>query len=91
MKWDDKPSQPDESRYKSVAEILHKHATERGAKEFITAMDQAGRSITYGQLWRLSNRLSRFLAARNINAGERIAVLAKNSLEMAVLYFSIQR
>ncbi len=91
MKWDDKPSQPDESRYKSVAEILHKHATERGAKEFITAMDQAGRSITYGQLWRLSNRLSRFLAARNINAGDRIAVLTNNSLEMAVLYFSIQR
>jgi len=91
MNRDNTPSQPDERQYKSVAEMLRKHATERATKTFITAMDQDGRSITFGQLWCLSNRLSRNLAEQNVKAGERVAVLTHNCLEMAVLYFSIQR
>ena len=83
------PSAPDKSRYQSVAALLQNHAEARGDKPFIVAMDQASRAISFAQMWKLSNRLSRFLAARGIGAGGRIAVLTDNRLEMPVLYFAI--
>jgi acyl-coenzyme A synthetase/AMP-(fatty) acid ligase len=95
----DIPAAPDRSRYRSVASMLREHAEIRGDKPFIIAVDQpgdeggdrGGRSITFGQLWRLSNRLARFLADKGIGAGGRIAVLTDNRLEMPVLYYAIQR
>ena len=85
------PSAPDESRYRPVADMLREHAEARGDKPFIVAIDQGGRTITFRQLWRLSNRLARFLHDRNIGPGGRIAVLTDNRLEMPLLYFAIQR
>jgi acyl-coenzyme A synthetase/AMP-(fatty) acid ligase len=85
------PAAPDESRYRSVADLLRGHAAARGDKPFIVGIDQGGRTITFAQLWRLSNRLARFLAGRNIGPGGRIAVLTDNRVEMAVLYYSVQR
>jgi len=52
------PSAPDESRYRSVATMLREHAEVRGDKPFIVSIDENGRSITFGELWRLSNRLA---------------------------------
>ena len=85
------PSAPNESSYESIAELLHHHSEVRADKPFIVALDQDGRAISYDQMWKLSNRLSRFLAARAVGPGERIAVLTDNRLEMAVLYFAILR
>lgn len=87
----DIPAAPIESRYRSVASMLRDHAGARGDKPFIVSVDEGGRSITFAELWRLSNRMARFLAARNIGAGGRIAVLTDNRLEMPVLYYAIQR
>lgn len=93
----DIPTAPDASRYRSVAAMLRDHARTRGDKPFIVAVDaageadNAGRRIAFGQLWRLSNRLARFLADRHIGAGARIAVLSDNRLELPVLYYAIQR
>jgi acyl-CoA synthetase (AMP-forming)/AMP-acid ligase II len=95
----DIPAAPDQNRYRSVASMLREHAETLGDKPFIVAVDQpddegsdqGARSITFGQLWRLSNRLARFLADKGIGAGGRIAVLTDNRLEMPVLYYAIQR
>lgn len=92
----DIPAAPDEARYRSVAAMLRDHAGARGDKPFIVSIDEAGpdgksRAIAFGELWRLSNRLARLLAARNIGPGGRIAVLTGNRLEMPVLYYAIQR
>ncbi|MFT5486485.1 MAG: acyl-coenzyme A synthetase/AMP-(fatty) acid ligase [Paracoccaceae bacterium] len=95
----DIPTAPNESRYRSVASMLREHAEIRGDKPFIVSIDEPGnedgeenaRSITFGQLWRLSNRLARFLAEKGIGAGGRIAVLTDNRLEMPTLYYAIQR
>jgi len=95
----DIPAAPDQNRYRSVASMLREHAEIRRDKPFIVAVDQpddegsdqGARSITLGQLWRLSNRLARFLADKGIGAGGRIAVLTDNRLEMPVLYYAIQR
>jgi acyl-CoA synthetase (AMP-forming)/AMP-acid ligase II len=86
----DIPSVPDTARYRTVADMLRGHASACPDKDFIVAVDQ-GRAITFGEMWRLSNRMARFLAVRNIPAGGRIAVLTDNRLEMPVLYFAIQR
>lgn len=85
------PSAPIEDRYCSVASMLREHAEIRGKKPFIVSLDEDGRSIAFAELWRLSNRLARFLSARNIGPGGRIAVLTDNRLEMPVLYYAIQR
>lgn len=85
------PAAPDRRRYRSVAAMLHSHAEDRGDKPFIVSVDQDGRSITFGALWRLSNRMARFLADKGIGPGGRIAVLTDNRLEMPVLYYAIQR
>jgi acyl-coenzyme A synthetase/AMP-(fatty) acid ligase len=92
----DIPSAPDKARYRSVADQLREHAEMRGDKPFIVSIDEDGpdgknRAISFGELWRLSNRLARFLAARNIGPGARIAVLTGNRLEMPVLYYAVQR
>lgn len=95
----DIPTAPDETRYRSVASMLREHAETRGDKPFIISIDETesgdakkkSRSITFEQLWRLSNRLARFLAAKGVRAGGRIAVLSDNRLEMPLLYYAIQR
>lgn len=87
----DIPAAPDPSRYRSVASLLRDHAGARGDKPFIVSIDEDGRSITFVQLWRLSNRLARFLSDKGIGPGGRIAVLTDNRLEMPVLYYAIQR
>lgn len=90
------PSAPDESRYRSVAAQLRDHAAARGDTPFIVSIDEDApgsgcRDITFGGVWRLSNRLARYLADRGIGAGGRVAVLTDNRLEMPVLYYAIQR
>lgn len=82
---------PQLDRFRSVAALLRDHAVSRGDKPFIVSVDTEHRAITFGQLWRLSNRLARFLADRGVGKGNRVAVLADNRLEMAVLYYAIQR
>ena len=90
MSSTDIPTEPDTERYRSIADLLRDHAGARGDKPFIVAVDE-NRQITFGELWRLSNRLARFLGARGIGPGGRIAVLTANRLEMPVLYYAIQR
>lgn len=85
------PSAPDQSRFRTVAALMRDQAEQRPDKPFIVSIDEDGRAITFGELWRLSNRLARFLAERGIGAGGRIAVLTGNRLEMPVLYYAIQR
>lgn len=82
--------EPDWSRYRPVGEILAGHARSRPDSPFLVSIDQDGRSLSFGGLWRLSNRIARYLAARGVGAGGRVAVLAPNSLETLALYFGIQ-
>ncbi|MEK9645783.1 MAG: AMP-binding protein, partial [Alphaproteobacteria bacterium] len=90
MSTADIPSEPDWSRWRSVADQMRACAERFPDKPFIEAINH-GTAITYGEMWQLSNRMARFLAARGVGAGGRIAVLTDNRLEMPVVYFAIQR
>lgn len=51
-----------------------------------------GRTLTYGQLHRLGNRLAHHLQrAFDIGHGDRVAVLAENCLELVVLFAAAQK
>ncbi len=53
---------------------------------------ETGRSLTYGEIDRLANRLARHLSATyGIVKGERIALLAENCLEYIVLFAAAQK
>lgn len=84
-------NEPQTERFRPIADLLRDQARQRGDKRFIVSLDADDRTITFDQLWRLSNRLARFLEVKGIGKGDRIAVLTDNRLEMAVLYFAIQR
>jgi acyl-CoA synthetase (AMP-forming)/AMP-acid ligase II len=48
-----------------------------------------GRSITYGELQRLTGRLAAFLRARTIGPGDRVVLLANNSVEHVACYLGV--
>ncbi len=83
-------SEPDPATYRDPHELLRGHAEATPDKPFLVSVDD-GRAMTFGELWRLSNRLANFLAERGIGAGGRIAVLSPNSLEKLALYFAVLR
>jgi acyl-coenzyme A synthetase/AMP-(fatty) acid ligase len=48
-----------------------------------------GRAITYGELQRLTGRLAVFLRDRRIGPGDRVALLANNSIEHLACYVGV--
>lgn len=82
--------EPNPTDFRNVHELLRAHAGRMPDKVFLHAIDQDA-TITWEALYRLSNRIARFLAARGIGAGDRIVVLSENSLESLALYFAILR
>ena len=57
-------------------------------KIFIESIDQ-GKSISHGAMYHVSRQIAQFLAARNIMANDRVALLAGNSLEHLAVYFGV--
>ena len=83
------PPPPDIS-YCSVLAMIRQHAKARPYQDCLVAIDQ-NVSITWQQLYRLTNKLSAWLHDRDIGANDRVLVLTDNSLENLILYFGVQR
>ncbi len=56
-----------------------------------TAFICEGRELTYGEADKAANRFANALIDRGVGRGDRVAVIAHNSLEYAVTYFGIAR
>lgn len=54
-----------------------------------TALIQAGRSMTYAELDRLSNRVAHALIGAGVAPGDRVGILLGSSIEWVVLYIAI--
>ena len=72
---------------------LLRHWIDRAAerdpdKAYIVSVDDR-RTISYGQLQRLTRQIATFLAARGIRTNDRIALLAGNSIEHLVCYIGV--
>jgi len=81
---------PPETPYRSVLSMIREHAGRAPAQDCLVAIDQKT-SLTWRQLYRLTNKLSAWLHAQDIGANDRVLVLTDNSLENLILYFGIQR
>ena len=69
-------------------DVLDYHARERPDALFAV---QGGRRLTYRDAQQGSCRLANAFVAAALEAGDRVAVLAKNSLEYAALYYAAAR
>jgi acyl-coenzyme A synthetase/AMP-(fatty) acid ligase len=72
---------------------LLRHWIDRAAerdpdKAYIVSVDDR-RTISYGQLRRLTRQIATFLAERGIRSNDRIALLAGNSIEHLVCYLGV--
>ncbi|MBI4636786.1 MAG: long-chain-fatty-acid--CoA ligase [Candidatus Rokubacteria bacterium] len=69
-------------------DFLDYRARERPASEFAV---QGARRVTYGEALAEANRLARAFAGAGLGIGDRVAVLSKNSVEYAVLYYAASK
>jgi acyl-coenzyme A synthetase/AMP-(fatty) acid ligase len=70
--------------------LLETHARRRAAKVFIESPDQSER-ITFGAFEALTRRFVNFLASAGVQPGDRISVLAENSIEALVILWGTLR
>jgi acyl-coenzyme A synthetase/AMP-(fatty) acid ligase len=78
------------SAYTDVNTRLEQHARERAAKVFVESPDQGAR-ISFGDFEALTRRFANFLAAEGVRAGDRVSILADNSIEALVVFWGALR
>jgi fatty-acyl-CoA synthase len=69
-------------------DFLDYRAREHAAAEFAV---QGDRRMTYREALEQTNRLANALVAAGLPPGERIAVLSKNSIEYAIIYYACSK
>jgi len=57
-------------------------------KAFVVSAED-GRTLSYGELRELTGRIASYLREKNINAGDRVALLSNNSIEHLLAYFGV--
>jgi long-chain acyl-CoA synthetase len=70
--------------------LLETHARLRPSRVFIESPDQSSR-ITFGEFEALTRRFVNFLIAAGVRPGDRISVLAENSIEALVILWGTLR
>ncbi len=70
--------------------LLEAHARRRPGKVFIESPDQSAR-ITFGEFEALTRRFVHFLIAAGVQPGDRVSVLAENSIEALVILWGTLR
>ena len=74
----------------SFHQVLLKNAEQWPERTYVHCVDQ-GKSINYGALYSISNRVAGFLNNRKIKANDRILLLAENSVENLIIFTSVLR
>lgn len=69
-----------------LSQLLTRSAAKNRSKE---ALDGNQRSLTYGELDELSNRLARSLRHRGVKRGDRVAIYLDKSIEAVVSIFAV--
>ncbi len=69
-------------------DLLDAGASEHPDREFAV---QRGRRLTYGDAVSATRRLAHGLIERGLAAGDRVAVVSRNSIDMVLLYFAAAR
>ncbi len=73
---------------RTLIDMLNLHFAERGAAPALAFGEQ---TMTWSELGERSGRIARRLAGEGVKRGERVAILAENSIEYCVLVVAILR
>lgn len=68
--------------------ILEEKAKLFPDKRFIESIDQ-NKTITYGQMYRLCNRIGHFFNAKGLKANDRVVLLTENSMENLIIFLGV--
>ncbi|MFT0173558.1 long-chain fatty acid--CoA ligase [Paraburkholderia mimosarum] len=82
------PAEIDASRYPSITSLLEESFSEFRAKPAFACM---GKTITYGELDQLSQRLAAWFQSRGIERGARVALMMPNVLQYPVALAAVLR
>jgi acyl-coenzyme A synthetase/AMP-(fatty) acid ligase len=77
-------------RVPSFHEIVAANAQERPHVTYAHSIDQE-KSLTYGQLYSVSNRIARFYKENGVKRNQRILLLTENSIENMIIFISTLR
>ena len=80
----------DTDTYRSFHDIVAGHAAQTPDRVYVHCIDQ-DKSLTYGQLHGLSNRMARFFQRAGLGANDRVLLLADNSVENLAVFVSTLR
>jgi acyl-coenzyme A synthetase/AMP-(fatty) acid ligase len=81
---------PDQDTYKSFHEIVAHHGRTAPDRTYVHCIDQ-NKSLSYGALYSLSNRMARYFRDAGIGANDRVLLLAENSVENLAAFVSTLR
>lgn len=72
----------------TIGDQLRRHARSRPDRVAIISYGPTGRRVcTYGELDRLANAVAHFLLDAGVRRGDRVAVMARNSVEAVAAYY----
>ena len=76
--------------YRSIHSVITDNAARIPDKVYVHGIDQ-DKSITYGELYRVSNRISHYLDEKGFQANHRVLLLAENSVEFMTVLVGVLR
>ena len=77
--------------FSSTRSILNRWRERDAAKTAIVDLDQDGKSVTWGEVSFLADKVAQFLADRGVKPGDKVAVLSDEYLEKLILWMGIWR
>ncbi|TDI67253.1 MAG: hypothetical protein E2O90_03330, partial [Alphaproteobacteria bacterium] len=76
--------------YRPIRALIAEQASRFPDKTYAYSIDQ-DKSLTYGQLHVLGNRMARYFRDRGLKANDRVLLLSENSLEFMAIFLGVQR
>ena len=75
---------------KSFHQVVAENAAQWPERTYVHCIDQ-DKSLSYGALYGVSNRVAHFLKSRDVHANDRVLLLAENSVENLTVFVSVLR
>ncbi|MFB3055231.1 MAG: class I adenylate-forming enzyme family protein, partial [Alphaproteobacteria bacterium] len=76
--------------YRSIRALIAEQAARFPDKTYVYSIEQE-KSLTYGELNGLGNRMAAYFRDRGIVANDRVLLLSENSLEFMAIFLGVQR
>lgn len=80
----------DGGSYRPLRAVIAEQAARRPDQTYVHSIDQ-DKSLTYGDLFRLGNRIAHHLRDRGMRANDRVLMLSENSVEFFAVCLGVER